>query len=133
MQTDNKNYPVFNEQYEIIDHLGEGKTSKVYLCREIANPEKKVALKLIRNEFINSDPAAISNIENEIRILHGLEHGNINKMISYGANGVCRKPSGRVITQLVYIILEYVPCGLFFDLVQTSGGLGETGGRFFMQ
>jgi len=72
MQSDNKTYPVFNEQYEIIDHLGEGKTSKVYLCREIANPEKKVALKLIRNEFIHSDSAAISNIENEIRILYGL-------------------------------------------------------------
>ena len=113
--------------------MGEGKTSKVYLCREIANPEKKVALKLIRNEFINSDPTAILNIEREIEILHGLEHGNINKIISYGANGTCRKPSGRVITSLVYIVLEYVPCGLFFDLVQSAGGLGEQGGRYFMQ
>lgn len=65
-KTDNRKYPIFNEQYEIIDHLGEGKTSKVYLCREIDNPNKKVALKLIRNEFINSDPTAIKNIEREI-------------------------------------------------------------------
>jgi serine/threonine protein kinase len=133
MQSDNKTYPIFNDTYEIIDHLGEGKTSKVYLCREIANPSKKVALKLIRNEFISSDPSAISNIESEIQILHGLNHNNVNKIIGYGSNGVCKKPSGRVITQLIYIILEYVPNGLFFDLVQTSGGLGETGGRYFMQ
>jgi serine/threonine protein kinase len=65
-QTDNKKYPIFNDKYEIIDHLGEGKTSKVYLCRELNNPSKKVALKLIRNEFINSDSGAIQNIEREI-------------------------------------------------------------------
>jgi protein-serine/threonine kinase len=103
------------------------------LCREIANPNNKVALKLIRNEFINSDVGAITNIEREIQILHGLDHANINKIVGYGANGTCRKPSGRVITSLVYILLEYVPCGLFFDLIQTSNGLGEQGGRYFME
>jgi 5'-AMP-activated protein kinase catalytic alpha subunit len=33
----------------------------------------------------------------------------------------------------VYILLEYVPCGLFFDLIQASNGLGELGGRYFME
>jgi len=42
------------------------------------------------------------------------------------------KPSGREICNLVYIILEYVPGGLFFDLCQAAGGMGEDGGRFFM-
>jgi serine/threonine protein kinase len=28
---------------------------------------------------------------------------------------------------------EYVPGGLFFDLCQTAGGMGEQGGRYFME
>lgn len=29
-------------------------------------------------------------------------------------------------------MLEYVPGGLFFDLCQTAGGMGEDGGRYFI-
>ena len=32
-------HPVFNDKYEIISSLGEGNTSKVYLCRSIENPK----------------------------------------------------------------------------------------------
>jgi len=55
--------PIFNNEYAVIDHLGEGKTSKVYLCQSLQNPNKKVALKLIRDEFIKQGPSSISSIE----------------------------------------------------------------------
>lgn len=52
--------------------------------------------------------------------------------MGYGSDGHVLKPSGREIKNLVYILLEYVPGGLLFDLCQTVGGMGEEGGRFFM-
>ena len=32
--------------------IGEGYSSKVYLCEELANPNKKVALKLIKVDYL---------------------------------------------------------------------------------
>ena len=56
-------HPVFNHQYEILSSLGEGNTSKVYLCRSIADPSKKVALKLLREEFLQRDSDSIKSVE----------------------------------------------------------------------
>jgi serine/threonine protein kinase len=61
-----------------------------------------------------------------------MKHGNIVNILGYGSDGHVKKPSGREIKNLVYIILEYVPGGLLFDLCQTVGGMGEEGGRYFM-
>lgn len=56
-------HPVFNKQYEILSSLGEGNTSKVYLCRSIADPKKKIALKLLREEFLQRDSDSIKSVE----------------------------------------------------------------------
>jgi len=32
--------PIFNGEYEILSSLGEGNTSKVYLCRSLKDPKK---------------------------------------------------------------------------------------------
>jgi len=37
-----------------------------------------------------------------------------------------------VISNLVFIVMEYVSGGLLFDLCQTMGAMGEDAGRFFM-
>ena len=52
-------------------------------------------------------------------------------MTGYGDSGEVVKPSGRLINNLVYIMMEYVPEGLLFDFCQTMGAMGEHGGRFF--
>lgn len=96
--------------------LGEGNTSKVYLCRSIKDPKKSIALKLLREEFLNRDENSIKSVEQEIQILHGLKHQNIVNILGYGSDGHVLKPSGREIKNLVYIFLEYVPGGLLFDL-----------------
>lgn len=44
-----------------------------------------------------------------------------------------KKPSGKELNNLVYIILEYVSGGLLFDLCEKAEGLGEDGGRFFFK
>jgi len=64
--------------------------------------------------------------------LLGLKHPNIVKIEGYGADGLVKKPSGREIKKLVYIMLEHVQGGLLFDLCQTIGGMGEDAGRFFL-
>jgi serine/threonine protein kinase len=62
-----------------------------------------------------------------------MKHHNIVNILGYGSDGHVKKPSGREINNLVYILLEYVPGGLLFDLCQTVGAMGEDGGRYFMR
>mmetsp|Transcript_13574 Transcript_13574/g.23098 ORF Transcript_13574/g.23098 Transcript_13574/m.23098 type:complete len:408 (+) Transcript_13574:43-1266(+) len=125
-------HPIFNGEYEILSSLGEGNTSKVYLARSLKDPKKQIALKLLREEFLQRDPESIKSVEQEIQILQGLKHVNIVNIVGYGSDGHVKKPSGREISNLVYILLEYVTGGLLFDLCQTVGGMGEDDGRFFL-
>jgi len=104
----------------------------VYLCDNIKDPSKKIALKLLKQEFLSKGKHHIKSVEQEISILHGLEHKNITKIIDYGSEGVVVKASGKRIENLVYIMLEYIDGGILFDAVQTCGKMGEDAGRYFM-
>lgn len=130
MQT--SQHPIFNGTYEILKSLGEGNTSKVYLARSLANPADYVALKILKDEFLRRDHDSILSVHNEITILKNLDHVGIIRMYDYGDAGRVVKPSGRVIENLVFIIMEFVQGGLLFDLCQTLGAMGEDAGRFFM-
>lgn len=92
-----------------------------------------VALKIFREEFLTRDSESIKSVEKEIEILQGLSHDNIINIVKYGSDGHVKKPSGRELSNLVYILLEYVSGGLLFDVCQTLGGMGEDGGRYFMK
>ena len=59
-------HPVFNGEWEILQSLGEGNTSKVYLVRNLADPKKLQALKLLREEFLQRDTDSIKAVEQEI-------------------------------------------------------------------
>ena len=87
---------------------------------------------MLREEFLQRDSDSIKAVESEIQILQGLKHHNIIKIEGYGSDGKVVKPSGREINNLVYILLEFVTGGLLFDVCQTLGGMGENGGRFFL-
>lgn len=54
-------------------------------------------------------------------------------LIGFGADGTIVKPSGQQIHNFVYIMLEYIPGGLLYDLCENVGGLGEDGAHFFME
>jgi len=56
-------HPIFNGEYEILSSLGEGNTSKVYLARSIKDAKKVVALKLLREEFLQRDKDSIKSVE----------------------------------------------------------------------
>jgi serine/threonine protein kinase len=59
-------HPIFNKEWEILSSLGEGNTSKVYLIRNLKDPKKQMALKLLREEFLNRDEQSIKSVEQEI-------------------------------------------------------------------
>ena len=61
-----KKHPVFNNEYEILSSLGDGNTSKVYMARSLEDPSKKVAIKLLRDEFLNRSKDSIKSVEREI-------------------------------------------------------------------
>jgi len=132
-QSVSQKHPIFNGQYEILKSLGEGNTSKVYLARSIQEPSaKQVAIKILKEEFLRRDEDSILSVQNEITILKNLNHIGIIRMLDFGDAGQVVKPSGRVINNLVFIVMENVTGGLLFDLCQTMGAMGEDAGRFFM-
>lgn len=47
-----RKYSVFNNKYEIIQELGEGKSSRVFLGRDISKPDNLIAIKLIKQDYI---------------------------------------------------------------------------------
>jgi len=61
-------HPIFNNEFEILSSLGEGNTSKVYLARSMKDG-RQVALKLLREEFLQRDADSIKSVEQEIQIL----------------------------------------------------------------
>ena len=124
-------HPVFNGKYEILKSLGEGNTSKVYLGK-LLGEDTHVAIKIFKEEFLRRDSDSILSLRNEITILENLQHSGIINMVEYGDAGQVVKPSGRIIDNLVFIIMEFVQGGLLFDLCQTMGAMGEDAGRFFL-
>ena len=103
-----KKHPTFNDTYEIFKSLGEGNTSKVYLARLLADPRQHVAIKIMKDEFLQRDDSSIKSVENEITIIKHMKHPGIVRMLGYGDAGTVKKPSGRVINNLVYIVMEFV-------------------------
>ncbi len=102
------------------------------MVRNLRDPKKLQALKLLREEFLQRDTDSIKAVEQEIQILQGLKHQYIVNICGWGSDGKVVKPSGREINNLVYIMLEYIPGGLLFDVCQTLGGMGEQHGKYFL-
>jgi serine/threonine protein kinase len=131
---DKQRYPIFKNQYEIVKSLGNGNTAKVYLARRLDDPTKKIALKILRDEFLRgNDNTNTRLVEQEIQVLSALSHENIVQLIDYGSDGEILKCSGRLLTNLVYITLEYIEGGLLFDLCKSGGAFGEDAGRYLFK
>ena len=92
---------------------------------------RPVAVKVLFTQFAN-DPAFVERFRREAQAAANLNHPNIVNIIGWGSDGTVKKPSGREIKNLVYILLENVTGGLLFDVCQTIGGMGENGGRYFL-
>merc|ERR1712187_189891 len=81
--------------------------------------------------FLTKEKDAIRSVENEITILRSLKHQGIINILECGDSGVVEKPSGRIINNMVYLVMDYVQGGLLFDVCQSLAAMGEDAGRFF--
>jgi serine/threonine protein kinase len=86
-QLPTQQHPIFNNKYEILKSLGEGNTSKVYLARSLTTPTELVAIKIMKDEFLNRDSDSITSVQNEINILKSLNHFGIVRLYEFGDSG----------------------------------------------
>ena len=54
------------------------------------------------------------------------------ELLDCGFNGAIINKSGRKIDGMIYILMEYVDGGLFFNLSKSMHAMGEEKGRFFI-
>jgi len=62
-----------------------------------------------------------------------LDHKNIVKVHNCGENGIIKKANGNVIDGLFYLVMDYVPEGLMYDIIEHFEGVGELVSRFFLK
>jgi serine/threonine protein kinase len=105
----------------------------VYLARKVENKDEKVAVKVMKKEFLKSGDNAKKSIVSEIKILEQIKHENIVSIQDYGDNGIISKPSGSQKENLVFLVLEYAPGGLLFEICEDLGLLGENNARVFFK
>lgn len=93
-----------------------------------------VAIKIVKEEFMRLNSNSIRSVQKERDILRIMDHHNIVKMLDYSESGMKVEPSGICIQDLVYFVMEYVPCGDLFSHCMKMGAMGEDAGRkFFSQ
>ena len=124
-------YPRLNNTYELIKILGEGSTAKVWLARLIEEPSKLFAIKIMNAKFLKME-SSICSVKKEIKILKGLDHEGIIKLLEFGDSGIITSESKLFINQ-VFIVLEYIEGSLLFDLCKDNGAMGEDVGRYFLR
>jgi serine/threonine protein kinase len=58
-------------------------------------------------------------------------HKNIVQLIDSGENGKIERPNGSTVTGLFYCVMEYIPEGMFFDILNHFNGVGEVVAKYF--
>jgi serine/threonine-protein kinase len=82
--------------FHILRRLGKGGMGEVYLAEQLSL-KRHVALKILRPEFLASDPTALERFRHEAQAVARVTHANIVQVYAWGeAEGVC------------YMALEFV-------------------------
>ncbi|NIM13609.1 MAG: protein kinase [Candidatus Aminicenantes bacterium] len=83
--------------YKIIDKIGTGGMGQVYLAQHTSEPSRKVALKVLKDEYV-VDSVQIKRFKQEALVIDQIEHANIIKIFERGEHG-----------QNIYIAMEWLP------------------------
>lgn len=111
---------VLDNNYILIQKVGSGGTSSVYIGYKIKDETKKIhAIKIINPK--KNDP---KYFKIEVEMLKKIDHQNVVKLID-GGEGKMEKSDGRS-KFVYYIVLEYIQHGELFDFVYfPQCGFGE--------
>lgn len=123
-----KQNTIFNKKYTVLEELGNGLTATVYKI-ECNKTKELFALKVIKERYLQMRPVHTAEVMREMKIAKTLNHKNIVRLIDSGTKG--STDCGH--TNLIYMIMEYVPNAELFDLVKQCGRLGEDAARFFLR
>lgn len=119
--------PIFNGTYYIIEELDNGTTARIYLCQSIYDKKEMVALKLFKKSYIENNENSRLALSREVSILANCEHKNIIKFHEFGSNGKLRSLSGDIVSNLVYVIMEYFPGETLYNYIKRYQKKGLVG------
>jgi serine/threonine-protein kinase len=86
-------------RYLVVNRLGGGGMGEVFLARMIGEPGDQLAVKILRPELAD-DPDLVSRFLQESRLLRGVQHPNVVRVLDLVAEG-----------DRFGIVMEYVPDG----------------------
>lgn len=101
----------FLRKYKLLDHLGTGGMSSVYLAEHV-DMHRRVAIKVLPQSKV-SDPAYLTRFYNEARAAGSLSHPNIVQTYDIDSDRLTH-----------YIVMEFVPGHNLQELVKREGVLG---------
>jgi serine/threonine protein kinase len=71
---------MINQRFEILKHIGSGR-SDVFLCKDLDNGSKEVAVKILPKDV---DDEELLSFRNEYFLLQNLDHPNIIEEFDFG-------------------------------------------------
>jgi serine/threonine protein kinase len=102
------------ERYQVLDAVGQGSSSNVYLARNVETGQT-VAMKVLKCA-ITTDPASVKRFQQEAQALIALDHQDIPSVYDFGL-----LPDGRP-----FIIMEYVYGDTLTEVLAQKGRLDST-------
>ena len=118
----------------MVQQLGQGSQSKVYLVRDPENLGNTMALKMYRSSNIKQQTKFDNcSFETEATIMNQLDSPLFIKVIGYGLKGYFTKPSGETISGIPFILQEHFRGVELHSLAQELHAMGEDFGRHVLQ
>ena len=62
-----------------------------------------------------------------------MTHKHVVRVHDCGKKGKIKKPVGKPLDELYYLVMDYVPEGILYDVVEHFDGVGEVVARYFMK
>ena len=119
-----ESFPILNKKYFLIQKLGEGATSCVFLGAPVDKQDQQVAIKVITYPKLKADA-----FEQEINILSKIHHENVIGLIDYGVGAI--EKNQQISDNKQYLVLEYASRGILFNFIRdTNKPFGEDFGRY---
>ena len=108
---------VIDERYLLESRLGRGAMGQVYLAKDKKFTTKKLAVKTVRQDILNSDDLqegeAIARFEREAQAAASIQHPNTVSVTDFG-----QTPDG-----VFYLVMEYVEGETLHKLLRREGTL----------